>query len=350
MSIVVGRAPARVSLVGGGTDLPAYYERHGGAVVSFAISLYAYGQASPRAGDLELVSLDDSSREIITPAHFQRRMRPPILAQEFLSYQKAVAWHFGIERGRLAAASEIPPGAGLGSSAAVGVALVTAASRFVDEEMDRPMVAETACRIEMNVLRRPCGKQDQYAAAFGGMNLIEFFRDGSVDVTPLRISPDVVGALESRLVLFANGARRNSSSVLAEQARRSLNDPETVHALDDLKDMAYEMREVLEDGELDRVGGLLHRAWQAKRHLNSQVSTPEIDRVYSLARNEGATGGKLVGAGLAGTLVLFCPPERRDDVRRTLASQGWRERPVRIEWEGATLCADIGSEMSLRGT
>ncbi|MGH2830105.1 MAG: GHMP kinase [Actinomycetota bacterium] len=348
MSIVVGRAPARVSLVGGGTDLPAYYERHGGAVVSLAVSLYAYGQASPRMSDLELVSLDHSTREIVTPAHFARRMRPPILAQEFLTYQKAVAWHFGIERGRLAAASEVPPGAGLGSSAAVSVALVMAASRFVGEDMDTEAIAETACRIEMKVLGRSCGKQDQYASAFGGVNVIEFFRDGSVEVTPLTLSPETIAALQSRLMLFANGARRNSQAVLAEQARRSGSDPETVQALHRLKELSHTARQTLLSGDPDDLGELLNEAWEAKRYLNSQVHTPEMDRVYSLARGAGAIGGKLAGAGLVGTLILYCREEDQEEVRRTLATQGWRERKVSIDWGGASLCANIGGPLVLQ--
>lgn len=345
MSIVVGRAPARVSLLGGGTDLPAYYERHSGAVVSMAVGLYAYGQASPRPYDLELVSLDHSSREVISPQQFARRMRPPILAEEFLTYQKAVAWHFGIERGRLAAASEVPPGVGLASSAAVCTALVVAASRFVGEELDRPTIAETACRIEMKVLGRACGKQDQYAAAFGGINLIEFQRDGQVQVTPLQLNSETINALQSRMMLFTNGARRNAHAVLAEQARRSSSDPETVSALHELKDYAYAAKDLLLAGEADAMGQLLHGAWEAKRHLNSQTHTPEIDRVYGLARDAGAIGGKLAGAGLVGTLVLYCHDESQDEVRRTLASQGWRERKVSIDWGGASLCANIGGPL-----
>ena len=276
-------------------------------------------------------------------------MRPPILAEDFLLYQKAVAWHFGIERGRLAASSEVPAGAGLASSGAVCVALVHAAASFVGDELDRTEIAETAARIEMDVLRRPCGKQDQYASAFGGLNLIEFFKDGSVDVTPLKVRPEITSALESRVMLFHNGVRRSSVSPLQEQARRSASDPDTVDALHRLKDMAYEMCEVLEHGELDRVGSMLHLAWEAKQHLNSQVGTPEISRVYGLARSAGASGGKLAGAGLAGTLVLYSPEEQQQDVRRMLATQGWRERRMRIDWEGAAHIAAVGAEHGRAG-
>lgn len=347
MSITVARAPARVSLVGGGTDLPAYYERHGGAVVSFTINEYAYAHASARAADLELVSLDADQREFVPIRSFSRRVRPPILAEEFLVYQKAVAWHFGIDRGRLAGASEIPPGAGLASSGSMCVALVMAASTFVGEDLDPAAIAETACRIEMHVLRRAAGKQDPYASAFGGLNLIEFYPDGSVDVTPLQVSRTMSLLVERRLMLFHNGSRRSAVGPLQEQARRSASDPDTVAALNRLKSMAYEMREVLERGNVDRVGSLLHEAWEAKQHLNSQVSTPEIARVYALARRAGAVGGKLTGAGLGGTLVLYCPEERQDEVRQVLGTQGWRERRASFEWEGARLCEEVGAELGI---
>lgn len=340
MVSIAGRAPGRVSLAGGGTDLPAYYERNGGAVVSFAIADYAYGEASPRAADLEIVSLDRDTRELVSHRTFVRRPRPPILAEEFLLYQKAVAWHFGIERGRLAVWSNIPPGAGLASSAAICVALVKAAAAFTGARLDRTGIAETAFSIETGLLRRPCGKQDQYASSFGGLNLLEFFRDGSVDVTPLTVDPDVIATLERRLLLFHNGSLRTAVGPLEEQARRSTSDPTTIQALDRLKEMAYEVREILERGEVDRVGAMLDEAWEAKRHLNSQVATPEIDRVYALARRAGATGGKLAGAGQAGTLVLYCPEEEQAEIRRALGSQGWRSRPVRLDWEGVSLCAD----------
>lgn len=348
MSIIVGRAPARVSLVGGGTDLPAYYERHGGAVVSFSISLYSYAQVSVRPADLELVSLDAGSRELIPSAQLARRSRPPILAEEFLLYQKAVAAHFGVDRARLAASSEVPTGAGLASSGSICVASVQAASRFVGESLSRAEIAETAARIEITLLRRACGKQDQYASAFGGLNMIEFYRDGSVDVTSLRMTDASIAALKSRVLLFHNGSRRSAVGPLQEQTRRSASDPETVRALGRLKELAYQTRDVLEAGAIDEVGPLLHEAWEAKQHLNSQVSSPEIARAYALARSAGALGGKLAGAGVAGTLVLFCLEETQDDVRRILASQGWRERRAGLDLDGVSVTVEAGADGLVR--
>lgn len=344
MTTIVARAPGRVSLAGGGTDLPAYYERAGGAVVSFSIDAYATAQVSPREDGLELISLDAGSREFIPAAQFSRRVRPPVLAQEFLVYQKAVAWHYGIDRARIAAGSEVPAGTGLASSAAICVALVRAAAHAAGEEVDDGLIAEIAFRIETGVLRRGCGKQDHYASAFGGVNLIEFFRDGSVDVTPLEVSDQTRASLAGRIMLFGNGGRRSAVGPMQEQARRSISDPDTVAALNRLKAMAYEMREVLERGDVEAVGPMLHEAWEAKQHLNSQVSTPEIARVYALARTAGAAGGKLAGAGRAGTLVLYCSEERQDEVRMVMASQGWRERQYGIDAEGVTLRGSVEVE------
>lgn len=334
---VTGRAPARVSLVGGGTDLPAYYEKHGGAVVSFAIARYAVAHLSPRASDLELVSLDSDASEVIHAAHLARRMRRPILAEEFLVYQKAVAVHFGIERARIAAGGDVPIGAGLASSGAIAVALVTAASAFLGEPATRTDIAEAAFEVEMHVLRRPCGKQDQYASAFGGCNLLEFDREGFVTVTPLALTDETIAAMQDRIMLFSNGSRRSATGPLTEQSRRSGSDPDTVHALGRLKDMAFEMRDVLERGNLDRVGPLLDEAWAQKQHLNSQVGTPEIARVYGAAREAGATGGKLAGAGMGGTLVMWAEPYDQDEVRGALTGLGWTQRPMRIDWDGAVL-------------
>ena len=343
----IARAPGRISLGGGGTDLPAYYERYGGAVVSLALPTHAYAHVSARASGLELVSLDHGSREVIPAERFARRMRYPFLAEEFLTLQKAVAWHFGLDRARFAASSELPAGGGLGASAAVCVALVAAAAAYLGENVDRTGMAEIAARIEMSVLRRPCGKQDQYTSAFGGLHLYEFSRDGSVAVTPVAVGPDVRRSLEEHLILFSNGGRRNAAGPLAELVRRcTTEDAGTLNALAELKAVAYAVRDALEADDVSAVGSLLDRGWSAKRRLHSQVTSPEIDRAYALAMEAGALGGKLTGAGLAGSMLFVCPPSRQDDLRRVLGSQGWRSEPVRIEDAGASLYEEDSGALS----
>lgn len=336
--LILARAPGRVSLSGGGTDLPAYYERHGGVVVAFAIPTFAVAEVHPRPTDLELVSLDHGSREVVRADRFTRRMRYPFLAEEFLTLQKAVAWHFGLDRARVATTSDLPAGGGLGASAAVCVSLVAAAAAYLGEEIARSGIAEVASRIEMTVLRRPCGKQDQYTSAHGGLNLLEFARDGSVGVTPIQMSDEARHDFERHLVLFSNGGRRNSAGPLAELMRRiSSADVETLHALSELKETAHDVRRALETGDFPSVGRLLEFGWRAKRRLHSQVSTPEVDRALALASEVGVYGGKLTGAGLAGSLLFVCPPERRAELRGVMARQGWRSRPVSVAFGGATV-------------
>jgi len=337
MRTVVARAPGRVSLAGGGTDIPAYYERHGGAVLSFTIPSSATAVVSERSNGLDLVSLDHGVHELITAERYARRMSHPFLAREFITMQKAVAWHFGLDRARVAAASDVAVGSGLGSSAAVCTALVAAAGAYIGEPMERRMIAATAARIEMSVLRRPCGKQDPYASAFGGINLLEFGRDGTVAVTPVEISPGTQRELERHLMLFSNGARRNAAAPLAELARRIGTDKQTMIALGELLETAYLVRTAVERGELRTVGALVDRGWRAKRRLHGQVSNPEIDRVYAMARAAGALGGKLLGAGLAGAMLFVCAPERQQELRQVMATQGWRADEVTIEDAGATL-------------
>ena len=337
MPSVVARAPGRLSLAGGGTDLPAWYEKHGGAVVSLALTRGATATIAERASGLELLSPDHDVRELITPEKYARRMRHPFLSREFLTLHKAVAWHFGLDHVRLAASCEIPAGVGLGASAAVCVALVTAAAAHLGDRMDHWRIAQIAARIEMTILRRPCGKQDPFVSSFGGINLFEFLRDGTVTVTAVRMTPEARGTLQGHLLLFTNGTRRNSAVPLAELGRRVPSDGQTQLALMELRDTAYLMRTALERGDISTIGALVDRAWRAKRQLHAHVATPEVDRAYALARRAGALGGKLSGAGMGGALLLVCPPERQPEIRQVLAPQGWRAERVTVDDGGATV-------------
>jgi len=351
MRIVVARAPGRVSLAGGGTDLPAFYERHGGAVVSFAISSSATATVSERAEGLDLVAADNGVHELISTDRYARRMRYPFLAREFITFQKAVAWHFGLDRARVSTSSELPPGGGLGSSAAVCAALVTAASTYLGERLDRSSIAATAARIEMSVLRRPCGKQDPYASAFGGLNFLEFLRDGTVAVTPISVPTGVRVELERHLVLFTDGSRRNAAGPLGELLRRISTDKQTMHALTELRETAFLVRTALERGDIRALGSLVDRGWRAKRRLHPQASTPVIDRLYEIAKDAGALGGKLSGAGLTGALLFVCPPERQQHVAQVMATHGWRSHSISVDDDGAALVEppDAAATTAIRG-
>jgi len=337
MRIVVARAPGRVSLAGGGTDLPPFYERHGGAVVSIAISTAATATISERSEGLDLVATDENVRELITTERYARRMRFPFLAREFVTLQKAVAWHFGLDRVRVAVSSELPGGGGLGASGAICSALVAASADYLGERMDRWTVAATAARIEMSILRRPTGKHDPYASTFGGVNLFEFLRDGSVVAETLSLPVGTREQLEEHLLLFADGSRRNAAGPLGELTRRISADKDTVLALSEMRETAHLTRTALERGDMAALGGLVDRGWRAKRRLHSQVSSPEIDRLIAIGRDAGAMGGKLCGAGLRGALLFVCAPPLREDLVRAMATQGWRRQTLSIDDAGTTL-------------
>lgn len=335
MPSVVARAPGRVTFAGAGTDFPAYYERFGGAVVAAAIPVGAIARVDPLATGLELISLDDAARERIAADRFARRVRHPFLGEEPLIVQKAIAWHFGLDRGRIVTSTQHPTGSGLGSSAALCVASVAAAADFLNEHLDRRGVAEVSARVEMTILRRPRGKHDHYLASFGGLAFLEFARDGSVAVKPLRMTAGARYELEQSVILLSNGSRMNGVRSRAALARRiATDDHETLRALSEIKGIAHETRIALERADVAMLGDLLRRGWRASRRMFAEEPAPEIDRALTLAARAGAYGGKPAGSGTSGALLVACPPGAREEIRVVLATQGWRAQPFRVEESG----------------
>lgn len=322
-----------MSLAGGGTDLPAYADRFGGAVVSFSLELCATATVSARAEGLELLAPDHGESEIIPAASAARRLRPPLLAEQHLLFQKAAASLFRLDRASLSVTSEIPVGAGLASSGALAVALAAAVGDLIGEPNDPHRIAEAAFRMEADLLSRSCGRQDQYASAFGGVNLIEFSVDGTL-VTPLAVDSE---ALAERILLFVNGSRRDASVPLRDQQRRTAaDDPTTLSALHELRAAAYQMRRLLEEGDLDGAGWLLHETWVRKRKLNSSMQSSDVDDAVVHARAAGALGAKLSGAGGSGTLIAFASTGAQDDIRAAMATLGWHDLACRLSREGVT--------------
>jgi D-glycero-alpha-D-manno-heptose-7-phosphate kinase len=329
-------APGRISLAGAGTDIPPWYERRGGAVVTLALSPGVSASASVRPGSLELVG-HDGAREVIDAEPARAALGYPFLAVESLRLPKAVAWHFGLEHGSLAVESDLAPGNGLGSTPAACVALVTAVAAFTGVPLDRPAIGETAARVMITVLRRSRGKHDAYACALGGANLIRFLRDGSVVATPIEPDAEAMARIESHLGLFSNGVRRDPEPFLAGLARRCNDDAATLCALAELQETTLEVRTALERGDPALLGRLLDGCWSATRRLHRRPVPPDVDRALMLARGAGAYGGTSTGPGAPGTIIAVIPPSRRADVRSVLASQGWRETPFAIDREGAVV-------------
>ena len=329
--MLIARAPLRLSLAGGGTDLEAYYGVYGGLVVSTTIDKYFYVILSQTDSDHIQVSSSDyqtfyrhSSSETLD---FEGDLRLP----------KVIIEHFGIRAGMsVFLASQVPPGTGLGSSSTVAVALIKAMSVLCGAPMSRQEVGALACHIEIERLGMPIGKQDQYAAAFGGLNAIEFRPDGSVRVEPIGLPPDLVIELERRLMLFFTGRSRSAAQILGEQKRSSERSQERViDALHTIKESAIRLRRELERGEIGVVGTRLHESWVAKRQLASGITDPWIDGWYESARAAGAAGGKIAGAGGGGFLLLYCEPEYQDRVTKRLEAQGLSQMDFRFESGGA---------------
>jgi D-glycero-alpha-D-manno-heptose-7-phosphate kinase len=336
--MLIARAPMRISFGGGGTDLEAYYARYGGVVVSTAINKYFYAIISiNKSDDLQVISADYRSLFRHSPYH-------DLFWNGDLALPKAVLHHFGIRRGlNLFIASEVPPGTGLGSSSAAAVTLVRALSTLMEQPMTKQQVAELASYIEITKMGMPIGKQDQYAAAFGGLNKISFSAEG-VAVEPLSVDPTMQKTLEHRLMLFFTGSSRESTSILKHQRQSTENKDERVlQALHNIKQAALNMQVCLEHGDLDGFAQLLHYSWQEKRRLIPNLSTGFIDECYELARRHGAEGGKITGAGGGGFLLLYCQEVAQEAVTRALEERGLRRMNFHFDQGGATVIMNVAT-------
>jgi D-glycero-alpha-D-manno-heptose-7-phosphate kinase len=337
--VLIARAPMRLSLAGGGTDLPAFYAEYGGMVVSMAIDKYVYVFISTNGSD----SLHISSSDFST---FFRHAGDGEVAEEGkLRYARAFVREFGIRTGySLFMASEMPPGTGLGSSSALAVALTKALSALRDQVPDKGVVAERAALIEIERLQMPIGKQDHYAAAFGGLNAIHFRPDG-VTVEPLEVSARTRRWLGESLLIFFTEQSHDSREILAEQRRRSRDeDPGTIRALKEIHGHADEARRALLEDRPEDLGPILHRTWLEKQRIAPGISNPRIDQAYQLAREAGAAGGKIAGAGGGGFLLLLCPPGTQADVTQAMDSLGLSRADFHTDYSGARVLVNNGTE------
>jgi D-glycero-alpha-D-manno-heptose-7-phosphate kinase len=339
--MLIVRAPVRISLAGGGTDLEAYYGRHSGCVVSTTIDKYFYVFLNVNEDDdLQITSSDYRT-------FYRHNGDEELVGEGDLALPRCILQHFGIRRGvSMFLASMIPPGTGLGSSSTVAVASIKAISGACGLQLSRQEIAELACHIEIEELGMPIGKQDQYAASFGGLNFISFTSAG-VTVEPLELNPHTRRTLEQSLMLFFTGSSRDSAKILTEQKDSSENDdPQVIAALHSVKQMALEVKACLERGDLPRFGELLDLNWQRKKRFASRITNPHIDECYSLALANGAIGGKITGAGGGGFLMLCCLPEHQNAVTQALESKGLKRMNLRFETNGARILLNAGLRLN----
>ncbi|MFZ0320854.1 MAG: hypothetical protein WAL56_17135 [Candidatus Sulfotelmatobacter sp.] len=330
--MLIGRSPVRISFGGGGTDLPSYYEQFGGAVLSTAINKYFYTILGNRGdGRIQVISSDlrlfgNWSDLAALPAQGSG-LEIPLAVLKDLGTDLAAD---------LFLASEIPPGTGLGSSASVCVNLLKVLTTYLRCPLSKHDLAERAYRITRIGLGHHVGKQDEYAAAFGGLNYIRFHSDGSTQVEALHIDPGVLSSLQSNLMLFFTGAAHHSWDILAEQEKSTrLPAGEAVEALHQVKEAAALMREALLCGNLEHFGHLLDDAWQAKKRVSPRISNQRIDRLYEVAREHGVVGGKITGAGGGGFLLLYCEPSSHYAVRSAMQAEGLQEMAFAFDSQGA---------------
>jgi D-glycero-alpha-D-manno-heptose-7-phosphate kinase len=322
--MIVSCAPFRVSFAGGGSDIASFYSRRRGAVLSCAIAKYSFIVIHPFF-NAKKYHLKYTRTELVD--HVEEIQHP--LLREALRMQ-------GIDPGiEVVSVADIPGGTGLGSSSSFSVALINALYAHRRIFVTKESLASEACALEIERLGEPIGKQDQYAAAYGGINLIEFERHGGVNVQPLLLPQETLAELEENLMLFYTGSQRDAREVLTKQVVALESDDLTVSRMLKMVELAYEMRDMLLAGDLDAFGLALHRGWELKRGLSGDVSNSQIDKFYTEAREAGALGGKLTGAGGGGFLLLYCPKGAQVKVRETLGSL--QNLDFRFDWVGARI-------------
>jgi D-glycero-alpha-D-manno-heptose-7-phosphate kinase len=335
--MLIVRTPVRISFAGGGTDLPAYYQKFGGAVLSTAINKHFYTILQKRSdGKVQVISSD--LRVVETWEDIARMGVKGSELEIPLSIMKDLGCAVSVN---LFLASEIPPGTGLGSSASVCVNVLKTLTAYLGVPMSKYELAERAFQIARNALGKPVGKQDEYAATFGGINFIQFHSDESVTVEPLDLDSELVRELQANLMLFFTGAAHHSWTILKEQ-EQSTNKKSgmAVESLHEIRELADTMRGTLKAGNLDEFGALLHKGWEAKKRVSDKISTSHIDEMYGQARVHGATGGKITGAGGGGFLLLYCPPVAQQAVRERLTKMGAREMSFDFDFQGAQVVVD----------
>jgi D-glycero-alpha-D-manno-heptose-7-phosphate kinase len=330
--VIITRTPVRLSFAGGGTDMPSFYEQDGGAVLSTTINKYFYTVITER-GDtmLQLISSDLRVLEqvdAVDPSSYAGDLRIPL----------AVVRRYNVRRGlNIFMASEIPPGTGLGSSASVCVNMIRAIWTLQGRVVNPYHLAEEAFLLASEMLGEPVGKQDEYAASFGGFNEILFDKAG-VTVMPVGLDPLVTAAMEQRLLLFFTGSSRRSTEILAEQKRLSLDPASAVtRGLRAIRALVPHSRDALTAGDLETFGTVLHEGWCLKRELSSRISTAAIDDLYLLARSRGAIGGKISGAGGGGFFMLFTREGAQGPVREAMLGRGLKEMHYRFDHHGSRI-------------
>ena len=323
--MIIARSPMRITLGGGGTDVPSYYLRFGGFLIAAAIDKYVY------------LTLHETFKDelIIKYSQFEHaakveEIKHPIIREALTLLAPDTT------RLEIASMADVPAGTGLGSSGSFTTALLRALHALKGRPISRKDLAELACHIEIDRLREPIGKQDQYIASFGGVTCLTFSPDGSVEASPLEISRETLYNLEDNLIMYFSGFSRSAGAILKDQVTRTeLDDGSMLKNLHYVKDLGLKSKAALENGDLGKFADLMHEHWLHKKGRSPDMSNTQIDSWYELARSNGARGGKLIGAG-GGGFLLFYTEEKRH-LRHAMTGAGLREVQFRFDFDGTRL-------------
>ncbi len=296
--MIITKTPFRISFVGGGSDLEAFYAHHPGAVLSTSINQYMY-ISTHKFFEPDKIRVKYSQTETVQHV---AELQHPILRNVLEQFQLS-----GIEVSSIA---DVPSGTGMGSSSSFTVGLLHNLYTLTQQSVTKEKLAAEACHIEIDVLKEPIGKQDQYAAAYGGFNIFRFHPNGSVTVEPINASSDTLHQLEENLVMFYIGNQRKASDILAEQ-KKNTSSADKIKSLQQMVGLVDVLANTISKGNIQEVGPILHENWMLKQQLASTISNDDINTLYSIALKNGATGGKLLGAGGGGFLLFYCEKEKQ---------------------------------------
>lgn len=325
--MLITKTPFRISFCGGGSDLPDFYRLHGGCVLSTSINKYMYISIHPYFYPNQ-IALKYSENEIVDDVN---KIRHSIFRQ--------VLADRNIQGVEIVSTADVPSGTGLGSSSAFSVGLLHTLNCYEGKYASKPELAKEACEVEIEKLGNPIGKQDQYAAACGGLNFISFHKDDTVSVEPIVCKRETLEQLQDNLVMFYTGIKHNANEILAEQKKKTAEADKTKNLLA-MCGLAREMKQSLEQNQLTDFGKLLHENWLLKRELASKVSSSHIDDIYETAIRNGAAGGKLLGAGGGGFLLFYCEKNKQKRLEEALGLQRFE---FKFERDGSSV-AYIGEK------
>lgn len=321
--MIIARSPLRITLGGGGTDLPSYYSDHEGFLIAAAIDKYVYITLHKTFVDDFILKYSEIERVLEV-----EDIRHPLVREACKLLNVNIN---GLE---IASMADIPAGTGLGSSGSFTTALLRALHAYKKDLITPERLAEEACHIEIDLLKEPVGKQDQYIAAYGGITCFKFNKNGKVEASPLAIAEETRHALEDHLVMFFTGYSRKAGTVLADQKKKTeAGNKDMIDNLHYVKDLGFRSKEALEQGDLHKFAALMHEHWEHKKRRSGGMSNENIDLWYNHAMMNGARGGKLIGAGGGGFLLFFA--EDKMKLRQAMIAKGLREVRMRFDFEGS---------------